>query len=140
MDLYEQLVGIYLTVFEHLAVIPQFPVIFDDQGAPCFEETPGKHAPGKYPDHVAFDIKKRQAHVVQVRKARIRSAALKVAHLLIGADADINRERIEHYIKWFAGEDFTVQWRFLVRAEHVKALEALLQQAGQTRTTVNALS
>ncbi|MGD0698069.1 MAG: hypothetical protein ABSB82_24905 [Terriglobia bacterium] len=139
MDLYEQLVGIYLTLFEHLALVPQFPVLFDAQGNPCFEESDGRRSYGAYPDYLAFDIKKRQAQVVQVRKVGARGGALQLTDILTSANAQPDREKIVTYIKWFAGEEFAVNWRFFVRAQNVKTLEDRLQEARQTSATITAL-
>ena len=124
MDLYEQLVGIYLTVFEHLAVIPQFLVLFDKKDQPCFAESEGKRSFDACLDFLAVDIKKHQAQVVQVRKALAPDKTLQLTNHLINKrrDGQTDGEIIERYIKWFVGEGLAVQWRFFVRAQNVKAL------------------
>ncbi len=141
MDLYEQLVGIYLTVFEHLAVVPQFLVLFDEKDQPCFAESEGKRSFGTCLDFLAVDMKKRQVQVVQVRKALGPDKTLQLTNHIIEKrpDGQTDGEIIGRYIKWFVGEDFAVQWRFFVRAQNVKALEERLQQAPQTTATVTAL-
>ncbi|MGD0696530.1 MAG: hypothetical protein ABSB82_17050 [Terriglobia bacterium] len=141
MDLYEQLVGIYLTVFEHLAVVPQFPVLFDANNNPCFEESPGKRTYAAHPDFLAVDIKRRQAQVVQVRKSQKSGEALQLTDWLTTKrpDGKTDAEIIGSYVKWFVGEEFAVHWRFFVRAQNVNALEERLQQASQTAATITAL-
>jgi hypothetical protein len=77
--------------------------------------------------------------VVQVRKALAKNEALQLTDPLTRTGAQSDRERIERYIKWFVGADFSVRWRFFVRAQNVKALEEQLQHAQQTTATVTAL-
>lgn len=141
MDLYEQLVGIHLTVFEHLAVIPQFLVLFDEKGQPVFAESEGKRSFSACVDFLAINSKKRQAQVVQVRKALAKKEALRLADQLTKKrpDGKTDGEIIDRYIKWFAERDFSVQWRFFVRAHNVEALEARLREERQTSVSVVAL-
>lgn len=125
MDLYEQLIEMDLTIFEHLAVIPQFPVLFDKNDEPWTEGK--KIAWSAYPDFLALGIQQKQAYVVEVSKSlqsfKPRDLAARMTE---------NGPRIERYVKWFA-PGFDVRWRFFVRSNHAeelkKELSALAIQA-----------
>src|SRR5579863_6733407 len=123
MDMYEQLVETYLTVFEHLAVIPQFPVVFDDKGNPIFEETEAKVSGKKYPDFLALDIRKRQAQIVEVTKSAYPQA-VKLAKRVLD-----NKKQIEKYVTWFAPE-FRIQWRLFVRQKIAARFKSTLEAGG----------
>ena|SRR5579863_4531043 len=118
MDLYEQLIEMELTIFEHLAVIPQFPVLFDENDKPWTE---GRRITwSAYPDFLALDIQKHFAYVVEVSKSLQSFKPGVLAERMIE-----NRARIERYVKWFA-PGFDVRWRFFVRSTHAGALRKKL--------------
>lgn len=126
MDLYEQLIEMELTIFEHLAVIPQFPVLFGGNREPCMEAP--KVTWSHYPDFLALAIQQKHAYVVEVSKSLESSKP----HDLVARMIE-NRAHIERYVNWFA-PGFDVRWRFFVRSGHVKTLqEELSKQATEAR-------
>jgi hypothetical protein len=125
MDLYEQLAEEYLTIFEHLAVIPQFPVLFDEKGQPCFHEASGKRSWTAFPDFLAVDIKNRQAQVVEVNKSVYPDQVSDLATRTLA-----NRTKIEEYVMWFMADGYQIRWRFFVRLEMAEKLEARLLKGG----------
>jgi hypothetical protein len=125
MDMYEQLVESYLAIFEHLAVIPQFPVLFNDQGEPCFHESPGTLAYDAFPDFLAVDMRGRQAQIIEVNKSEFPD---KIRHL-VRRTLD-NREKVESYVKWFVSDTFPIKWRFLIRHKMVDRLKRELEAGG----------
>jgi len=124
MDLYEQVVQMHLTVFERLAVIPQFPVLFDDKDEPWVEGC--KVAWSAYPDFLALCLLgKREAQVIEVSKARQSAKARELVEAMCA-----NREKMERYIRWFVGDDFEISWRFFVREANKDTLVRQLQAKG----------
>jgi hypothetical protein len=132
MDLYEQLVEMKLTIFERLAVIPQFPVLFDENDKPWTEGHSRKVTWSAYPDFLALDIREKVAYVVEVSKSRQSFKSRGLAERMTA-----NRAKIERYLESFA-PGFGVRWRFFVRRQHVKTLEEELS-AQTIRSTVDAL-
>jgi hypothetical protein len=124
MDAYEQLVESYLTIFEHLAIIPQFPVLFDEKDQPRFHETPGTVAWAAFPDFLAIDTRNREAHLVEVNKS-VGSGLLGLVDRTVA-----NRERVEAYTSWFASDGFAIRWRFFVRRRQVEGFSGRLAAAG----------
>jgi hypothetical protein len=104
MDMYEQLVQSYLTIFEHLAVIPQFPVLFNDKGKPCFHVGPGTVGWAAFPDFLALDMRSHQAQIIEVNKSPYPDKIGRLVRRTLG-----NREKIESYVKWFVSDAFPVQ-------------------------------
>ena len=130
--MYEQLVETYLTVFERLAVVPQFPVLFDDKDEPWTEGH--KVAWAAYPDFLAVQLKDHEAQIIEVSKSRSKAKARELVQRLLG-----NREKIERYVKWFTSGDFEIKWRFFVRDGVVlDTLESELKAKG-IQATVTAL-
>jgi len=125
MDMYEQLVESYMTIIEHLAVIPQFPVLFNDKGEPCFHETAGTPAWDAFPDFLAVDLKGHEAQIIEVNKSEYPD---QIRHLVRRTLA--NREKIESYVKWFVSDTFTIQWRFFVRDKMVDRLKREIEAGG----------
>lgn len=115
MDLYEQLIEMELTIFERLAVIPQFPVLLGENDKPWTEGH--KVIWSAYPDFLALDIQRQLAYVVEVSKSLQSFKPHDLAERMIE-----NGTRIEGYVKWFTN-GFDVRWRFFVRSKHKKALE-----------------
>lgn len=122
MDLYEQLVEWKLTIFEQLAVIPQFPVLFDENGKPW--SNGHKLTWSAYPDFLALDVKQKHAYIVEVSKSLQSSKAKDLV-----ARMKENRGKIEEYVSWFAPE-FDVHWRFFVREIHTEPLRGALSAEG----------
>jgi hypothetical protein len=115
MDLYEQIVEIYLTAVEGCAVIPQVPILQSTKGEPW----------EAYPDFLAVDFKKRRVSIVEVSKAGSRNVAKKFSDKL---QPDY-RNNIEQYIKNKTLNnqlDFPIHWRFFVRKQHCQRLESAL--------------
>jgi hypothetical protein len=125
MNVYEQLVEFHLTVFEHLAVIPQFPVLFDDKDQPCFHESPGKLAYDAFPDFLAVDIKNHQAQIVEVNKSEFPDQITRLANRTLA-----NREKVERYARWFTSDGFQFRWRFFVRRKMADVLKSKLEAGG----------
>jgi hypothetical protein len=125
MDMYEQLVENYLTIFEHLAVIPQFPVLFNDKDEPCFHETPGALAWDAFPDFLAVDMRNRQAQIIEVNKSGYPDQISQLVRRTLG-----NREKVESYVKWFVSDTFPIQWRFFVRDKMVDRLKREIEAGG----------
>lgn len=145
MDLYEQLVEMQLTIFEHLAVIPQFPVLFSNDEPWRFVPSQKKKITwSAYPDFLALDIQKGIAYVVEVSKSRQSFKADDMAKRM-----NENRTKIETYVKWFTREsdaksdfkpDFDVHYRFFVRSTHeTKLRQALRQRMHESLWHVDAL-
>lgn len=122
-NLYEQVVQLYLGIFEHLILMPQFLAVFRGKGRvadqnwqPCFvEDLNGRSsAYDKSLDILAVDVKGREAQIVEVSKALPPGEHLAKMLLLKRREADhlTDGEIIERYLKWFLGESFTVRWRF----------------------------
>ncbi len=131
MDMYEQLVGRYLTIFEHFAAIPQFPVLFNDKGEPCFHESPGTLTWDAFPDFLAVDMRSRHAQIIEVNKSGYPNQIGDLVKRTLG-----NREKIESYVKWFVSDTFPIQWRFFVRDKMVDRLKRELEAGGiQPRIT-----
>src|SRR2546427_12783466 len=106
----QQLVRDYLTIFEHLAVTPQFPVVFDDKDEPCFEESQARVSWKLYPDFLAVDLKRCQAQIVEVKKSPDRGVPDELVKRVLAS-----REKAEQYVRWFtACCTFDVQWRLFV--------------------------
>jgi hypothetical protein len=122
MDLYEQLIEMNLTIFERLAVVPQFPVLFDENDEPWTSGHKVKWS--AYPDFLALDVQNKLAYVVEVSKSLQSSKPHDLAKRMIK-----DRPKIDRYVNLFA-EGFDVRWRFFVRGDQVKALRSAL--AGQT--------
>jgi hypothetical protein len=120
MDLYEQLIEMQLTIFERLAVIPQFPVLFDENDRPWTEGHSHKVAWSAYPDFLALDIQNKIAYVVEVSKSL---QSFKPDNLVERMTK--NRAQIERYLQSFA-PGFEVRWRFFVRDRHVEELQGKL--------------
>jgi hypothetical protein len=133
MDMYEQLVEVYLTVHERRAVIPQFPVLFDERGEPWTEGR--KVGWSAYPDFLAVSFGANHgAQVIEVSK----SMSPDKPKDLVKRTAN-ERQRIEQYVRWFVRNDAVeIQWRFFVRDRHVKALRNALNSA-QIPSDVKAL-
>ncbi|MGA9059487.1 MAG: hypothetical protein WB763_23600 [Terriglobia bacterium] len=125
MDLYEELVESYLTIFEHLAVIPQFPVLFNDKDEPCFHESPEKLGWSAFPDFLAVDLRSHQAQIIEVNKS---GYADKISDLMKRTLA--NREKVESYVKWFVPDAFPIQWRFFVREKMVDRVKREIEAGG----------
>ena len=125
MDLYEHLVEEYLTVFDHLAVVPQFPVLFGEDWRPRFHEAPGRTIWDAYPDFLAIDTRNRLAQIVEVTK----SPGPNQVRILAGR-ALANRARVEEYVRWFTPDSSQIHWRFFVRRERVDTLKTELEAGG----------
>jgi hypothetical protein len=125
MDMYEQLVQSYLTIFEHLAVIPQFPVLFNDKGEPCFHEGPGTLAWDAFPDFLAVDMRGHQAQVIEVNKSRYPDKISSLVRRTLE-----NRERVESYVRWFVSDARPIRWRFFVRRNMVDRLKREIEAGG----------
>ncbi|MGH9351656.1 MAG: hypothetical protein ACRD2G_05790 [Terriglobia bacterium] len=121
-DLYEQLVEDYLTIFEHLAVIPQFPVLFGKAGEPCFHESEAGLSWAAFPDLLAVDFANKQVQIIEVNRsayaANLKSLAKRVA---------ANRQKIEEYVRWFTKDGWGIQWRFFVRRKMSDQLKAAFE-------------
>jgi hypothetical protein len=133
MDMYEQLVSNYLTIFEHLAVIPQFPVLFNDKGEPCFHEGPGSLAWDAFPDFLTVDMRGHQAQIIEVNKSLYRDKISRLVRRTLG-----NRPKIQSYVKWFVSEAFPIRWRFFVRQRMVDQLKCEIE-AGGIQPTITTL-
>ncbi len=125
MDFYEQLVEEYLTIFEHLAVIPQFPVLFDEEGRPCFHEAPGNRSWAAFPDFLAVDPKNHQVELIEVNKSPYLDQVRELARRTVA-----NRTKIEEYVTWFMVDQYQIRWRFFVRLEMADKLRARLSKGG----------
>lgn len=125
MDLYEELVESYFTIFEHLALIPQFPVLFNDKGEPCFHENPEELGWSALPDFLAVDLRNHQAQIIEVNKSGYPD---KISDLIKRTLA--NREKIESYVKWFVSDAFPIQWRFFVREKMVDRVKREIEAGG----------
>jgi hypothetical protein len=126
MDLYEELVENYLTIFEHLAVIPQFPVLFDDKGEPCFHESTGKRdLKTAFPDFLAVDMRSHQAQIIEVNKSEYPDKISRLVRRTLD-----NREKIESYVKWFVSDTFLIQWRFFIRKKMIDRLKNEIEAGG----------
>jgi hypothetical protein len=122
MDLYEQLVEMDLTIFEHLAVVPQFPVLFGEDGVPRMEGQ--KIAGSSCPDFLALHIQEKHAYIVEVGKSLQSFKPRDLAARMIE-----NCDQIERYVKWFA-PGFDVLWRFYIRRKHSEDLANELSALG----------
>ena len=113
MDFYEEIVELYLTAVEGCAVIPQVPILESTTGEPW----------EAYPDFLAIDFSKREISIVEVTKAGTRDVVKRFSAKL----KDQYRNNVEQYIKKKTLNNqlsFTTHWRFFVRRDHVKLLEA----------------
>lgn len=124
-DLYEQLVEMYLTVFDHLAIVPQFPVLFGEEGRLRLQETPGRLEWAAFPDFLAIDTRHRRAQIVEVNKSPYPN---QVSNLATRALA--NRTRVEEYVRWFTPDSSQLHWRFFVCRKLVDRLKIKLEAGG----------
>jgi hypothetical protein len=113
MELYEELVQLYLTVFEGCIVMPQVPILSAVDGTPWYA----------YPDLLALEFQNQLIQIVEVTKSMDHAAGPKLAEKLKAN----HRENVEHYLKTktlnnHLGE-FRICWRFFVRAIHVERLK-----------------
>jgi hypothetical protein len=109
---------------ERCAVIPQFPVLFDEHGQPWTEgHTVSWSA---YPDFLAVDFRNRQAQVQVVEVTK----ALKPKDLAKNLTA--HRGRIERYIHWFMNDTLPICWRYFVRDVNKARLETQLGIIGKS--------
>jgi hypothetical protein len=108
MDTYEQLVQTYLTVVEKCAVIPQFPILFDQDDKPWSKGH--RISWSAYPDFLAVDFLNRQVQIVEVTKALSSKKPEELVEKLLA-----HRERIERYVRWFTNDYFPLCWRYFVR-------------------------
>jgi hypothetical protein len=128
MDLYEDAVESYLTICERCAVIPQVPILKDQEGQPW----------EAYPDFLALNFGQQQAWIVEVTKSRNWGS---VKNLI--QKRAIERPDIEAYIKRFTlnGQisDFGIEWRFFVRAEHKTKAEGIAVEANFRAGSITTL-
>lgn len=129
MDLYEHLVQTYLTVFDHFAVLPRFPVLFDQQDRPRFHETSGRQGWAAYPDFLAIDTRCRLAQIIEANKS---SYPNQINQLVQRALA--NRAKVEEYAKWFLPGGFELHWRFFIRGKLKDRLKTKLDAGGLDAT------
>jgi hypothetical protein len=129
LDLYEDLVQLYLTVFEDCAIRPQVPIRKSLTGEDW----------EAYPDFLAIDFKKRRILIVEVSKAADRGVAGKFAEKLRSEEY---RSNVEHYLRNTTLNnhlnDFMIQWRFFVRRANVSVLESGIREfidTGQAEVT-----
>jgi hypothetical protein len=125
MDMYEQSVQTFLTVFDHLAVLPQFPVLFDEEDRPCFRESPGRVGWAAFPDFLAIDAKNGGAQIIEVSKSLYPNQINDLARRTLA-----NRAKVEEYAKWFTSGRLQLEWRFFVRREMVDKLRSKLEAGG----------
>ena len=140
-NLYEQLVQIYLRVFEHLILMPQFQVVFKGEGTiagkawePCFLEDVGGREPvyKKSVDLLAVSVKGHEAQLVEVTKAQPPGEHLCRMLLAKRQDDQLTDGQItERYARWYLGDSFTVRWRFFFPGGanncHVEAFKKKLE-------------
>ena len=126
MDTYEQIVKTYLTVQERRAVIPQFPVLFDDKDEPWTEIRGRKIGWSLYPDFLAVPFGLyREAQVIEVSKSMQSDNAKDLAQRTLDC-----RDRVERYIRWFAANQLLrIQFRFFVRKLQERPLKEALSRA-----------
>jgi hypothetical protein len=120
MDMYEQIVETFLTVHERRAVIPQFPVLFDDQGEPWVEAKGRKIGWSLYPDFLAvgFGIH-RGAQIIEVSKSMQTAKPRELVQRTLSC-----RDRVQRYVRWFAvDEGLQIEWRFFVRQRQAEFLK-----------------
>ncbi len=123
MDMYEQLVEVYLTVHERPAVIPQFPVLFDDRGEPWVEGR--KIGWSAYPDFLAVNLGANHgAQVIEVSKSMSSDKPKDLIERTCK-----NRDKVEQYVRWFARDTgLKIEWRFFVRQRQSKPLQDALRE------------
>ena len=131
MNLYEQLVEVYLTVIERRAVIPQFRVMLDTEGKSWVE---GKRVGwSAFPDFLAVDFARKEIQIVEVTSSADGAKPKELVHKMLG-----NRQTIEDYTRTFVGNDFPIAWRFFVRHSLANNLEAELR-TNQIEASVTTL-
>jgi len=94
MDFYEQLVQIYLTVFEHCFVLPQPPIKLSETEEPVDLFLGGTRWE-KYPDFLALDFSKGRIYIIEVTKSLDQGA---VRDKVKGYDQR-SRDRIRKWIQ-----------------------------------------
>lgn len=113
MDIYEQIVELYLTAIEGCAVLPQVPILQSIGGKPW----------EAYPDFLAIDFNKRRISIVEVSKSSSRDTAMNLAAKL----QPEHRGNVEHYVKSSTLNNelnFPIHWRFFVRRSNIAVLQS----------------
>lgn len=113
MDIYEQIVELYLTVVEGCAVIPQVPILKSIEGKPW----------AAYPDFLGIDFNKRCIWIVEVSKSTSRETAINLAAKLQSE----HRSNIEHYVKSStlnSEVNFPIYWCFFIRRSNIEVLKS----------------
>jgi hypothetical protein len=113
MDIYEQIVELYLTAVEGCAVIPQVPILKSIEGKPWVA----------YPDFLGIDFDKQCIWIVEVSKSTTRETAINLAAKL----QPEHRSNIEHYVKSSTLNNelnFPIYWRFIVRRSNIEVLKS----------------
>jgi hypothetical protein len=120
MDMYEQIVETFLTVREHRAVIPQFPVLFDDRGEPWEEDKGRKIGWSLYPDFLALGFgNRRGAQIIEVSKSMQRAKPRELVERTLSC-----RDKVQQYVRWFAADEgLQIEWRFFVRQNQAELLK-----------------
>ncbi len=133
-DIYEQLVQDYLTIKEHLAVVPQFHIRFGSEGSPRFREEADSDTFKRLPDFLALDIKGQKAWVVEVTMAWSPQ---------FGKWNAKSRAQAEEYVLWFTGwkppTGWRLGWRFFARRGRAKTLRDNLAGLGFLDPEVTSL-
>jgi hypothetical protein len=127
MDMYEQIVETFLTVREHRAVIPQFPILFDDRGEPWEEDKGRKIGWSLYPDFLALGFGNRKgAQIIEVSKSMQSAKPRELVERSLSC-----RDRVQRYVRWFAvDEGLQIEWRFFVRQRQAEFLKKELSGRG----------
>ena len=129
MDLYEQVIQLYLTAFRLCFVLPQPPIKLSANGEPLrlFEKGAAWEA---YPDFLALDLKSKRLEVIEISKS---SDAGRVRRKIEERSDPQYRSKIQEWIQKTYPElgvdRYNIDWHFFVR-------EAVARQVGQERQDV----
>ena len=129
MDLYEEMVQLYLTVLENCFVLPQFHVSVDANGKPWDASI----------DFLALNLGNKRIEVVEVSKAASPNKAAHFAEMLQGS----HRTNVEKFIGSKLNRDlnYSITWRFFVRRANVErligqpAFREYVQAGGEAQVT-----
>ena len=127
MDLYEQLVEIYLTVFEENFVLPQPAVKLGANDSPIGLFETGSEWDA-WPDFIGLDFKGKRIQVVEVSKTTTVSEVR----------GKLKKYEDKHYDAWIRRilpkgmNDFPITRRFFVRA-------SVKEKLGPTETEISTL-
>ena len=138
MDLYEEIVGFYLNVFEGCFLLPQAPVKLGENGKPLDLDASGVKWEA-YPDFIAIDFRKPRIQIVEVTKIRDKKRVKQRIEEKLDASYVAN---IDHWVRTVLPEsvrDLMLTRRFFLRSEVIPEPIDARAEFSSLQTVFNAV-